>query len=435
MAAPSSAALLRFSLFPSPTLPDSFPPSAGTSATLASPIETAGSQSYEPESASAALSTPADSPCFYASTLVRSDDARRPNELELANHSLPLLCSFPLTGATFAAPLPPLAHPSVRGPGTRVAAEASPLLHRRVSCNKMGQPYSNADPDRNLKDKWLDKGWPLTRFLGYRPPPADPVAARHWAAGMDHILPAPLRERHRKRRREEQLRKEGTGEGAQNGHSRAAAADLLEGGLKGPSKEGKLEEVPSLGSRLSPTPLCLLAESSCVRTGGAHREFLFVRPTWTGARSNYLRDHDSPLIVAAFGAEAVLLCVPVASVSAHLANRLTRTFPAMADTQHTTLLSFNHAVLGVCVAKLFELQPGFKIGGVAASVSLALALLVMQLFEITHPPGGAVALLAVTISQIAEMGWWYIPMVLQASLIMLGWALLINNVGGRRYPK
>ena len=44
------------------------------------------------------------------------------------------------------------------------------------------------------------------------------------------------------------------------------------------------------------------------------------------------------------------------------------------------------------------------------------------------------ALLAVTISQIAEMGWWYIPMVLQASLIMLGWALVINNVGGRRYP-
>lgn len=78
------------------------------------------------------------------------------------------------------------------------------------------------------------------------------------------------------------------------------------------------------------------------------------------------------------------------------------------------------AVLGVCVAKLFELQRGFKIGGVyepnwecvlvlvflccsirsshtvglidrllwrgahrAASVSLALALLVMQLLEIT----------------------------------------------------
>lgn len=32
------------------------------------------------------------------------------------------------------------------------------------------------------------------------------------------------------------------------------------------------------------------------------------------------------------------------------------------------------------------------------------------------------------------MGWWYVPMVLQASLIMLGWALVINNVGGRRYP-
>ncbi|TKA57647.1 hypothetical protein B0A53_00796 [Rhodotorula sp. CCFEE 5036] len=282
----------------------------------------------------------------------------------------------------------------------------------------MGQPYSNADPDRNLKDKWLDKGWPLTRFLGYRPPPADPVAARHWAAGMDHVLPAPLRERHRKRRREEQLRKEGTGEGAQNGHSRAAAADLLEGGLKRPSKEGKLEEVPSLGSRVKHKLWDMwLTLLGC---------FFGIAFSALSARSNYLRDHDSPLIVAAFGAEAVLL------YAAHDS--------PLVQPMNVIFGNTISAVLGVCVAKLFELQRGFKIGGVyepnweAASVSLALALLVMQLLEITHPPGGAVALLAVTISQIAEMGWWYIPMVLQASLIMLGWALLINNVGGRRYP-
>ena len=112
----------------------------------------------------------------------------------------------------------------------------------------MGQPYSNADPDGNLKDKWLDRGWPLTRFLGYRPPPCDPVAARHWAAGMDHILPAPLRERHRKRRREEQLRKEAAGEGAQNGHPAAGADSANERGEKG--GQGRSREQPSLGSRV-----------------------------------------------------------------------------------------------------------------------------------------------------------------------------------------
>lgn len=121
-----------------------------------------------------------------------------------------------------------------------------PTAHRCETSQNMGQPYSNADPDGNLKDKWLDKGWPLTRFLGYRPPPADPVAARHWAAGMDHILPAPLRERHRKRRREEQLRKEGAGGrvgGTPNGQQTAAAAE--KGAIKGPSKEE-----PSLGTRV-----------------------------------------------------------------------------------------------------------------------------------------------------------------------------------------
>lgn len=32
------------------------------------------------------------------------------------------------------------------------------------------------------------------------------------------------------------------------------------------------------------------------------------------------------------------------------------------------------------------------------------------------------------------MSWWYLPTVLASSLIMLGWAVIINNVGHRRYP-
>lgn len=51
-----------------------------------------------------------------------------------------------------------------------------------------------------------------------------------------------------------------------------------------------------------------------------------------------------------------------------------------------------------------------------------------------HPPGGATALLAVTLPQVAKLGWWYVPLVLESSLVMLAWALVINNLGGRRYP-
>lgn len=32
------------------------------------------------------------------------------------------------------------------------------------------------------------------------------------------------------------------------------------------------------------------------------------------------------------------------------------------------------------------------------------------------------------------LSWRYLPVVLASSLIMLGWALIINNLGRRRYP-
>lgn len=34
-----------------------------------------------------------------------------------------------------------------------------------------------------------------------------------------------------------------------------------------------------------------------------------------------------------------------------------------------------------------------------------------------------------------ELSWRFIPIVMVSSLVMLGWALIINNLGRRRYPK
>ncbi|GAA5986786.1 hypothetical protein JCM10908_000898 [Rhodotorula pacifica] len=288
----------------------------------------------------------------------------------------------------------------------------------------MKPPYSDANPQGNLKDSWLDKGWPLTRFLGYRPPPAHPVAARHWSAGADHILPAPVRERHRQRRKEEQERKEGghaaaeEGEGAQqNGGRRSDDATVVEPAAE-KGQQPQKEQPPSLGNRVKHKLWDMwLTLIGC---------FFGIAFSSLGARAHYLRAHNSPIIVAAFGAEAVLL---------YAAHEVPLTQPMNVIVGNTV-----SAILGVCVAKLFGLKPGFKVGNVygpnwaAASVSLGLSLGVMQLLEVTHPPGGATALLAVTIPQISQMGWWYVPMVLQTSLIMLGWALIVNNVGGRRYP-
>lgn len=47
---------------------------------------------------------------------------------------------------------------------------------------------------------------------------------------------------------------------------------------------------------------------------------------------------------------------------------------------------------------------------------------------------GATGLNAAVESGIVYMSWRYLPTVLASSLIMLGWALIINNLGRRRYP-
>jgi CBS-domain-containing membrane protein len=69
----------------------------------------------------------------------------------------------------------------------------------------------------------------------------------------------------------------------------------------------------------------------------------------------------------------------------------------------------------------------------AASLSTALAIVVMQLTGTTHPPAGATALLPATNDEIWHLSWYYLPIVLLSSALLLVVALLLNNVQ-RRYP-
>jgi len=50
------------------------------------------------------------------------------------------------------------------------------------------------------------------------------------------------------------------------------------------------------------------------------------------------------------------------------------------------------------------------------------------------PRAGATGLNAAVQVEIVALSWFYLPTVLASSLIMLGWALIINNLGRRRYP-
>lgn len=47
---------------------------------------------------------------------------------------------------------------------------------------------------------------------------------------------------------------------------------------------------------------------------------------------------------------------------------------------------------------------------------------------------GATGLNAAVQSQVVVLSWRYLPVILASSCIMLGWALIVNNLGRRRYP-
>jgi len=92
------------------------------------------------------------------------------------------------------------------------------------------------------------------------------------------------------------------------------------------------------------------------------------------------------------------------------------------------------AIVGVCITKLFALSSDYDgIEWVAGAVATGVASSVMLMTNTIHPPGGATALLAATEPVIRDMGWWFIPLVLLATVLMLGVALLVNNIQ-RRYP-
>jgi CBS-domain-containing membrane protein len=69
------------------------------------------------------------------------------------------------------------------------------------------------------------------------------------------------------------------------------------------------------------------------------------------------------------------------------------------------------AILAVGITKLFRLSSSFTIGSVYGSewacgaICMATSLAVMEAFGITHPPGGATALLAGVLPAVINLGW------------------------------
>lgn len=192
-----------------------------------------------------------------------------------------------------------------------------------------GEP-SHADPAHSTKDSWLDRGWPLTRFLGYRPPPPHPHAAKNVASHADHFLPAPMREKRRARAQEKYEREHGM---AEEGGMRRSESGTVVGSPDGSAAEkgkgqGDEQKQPSFGEKVR-TKLwnMLLTLFGCffgIAFGALGACGASLRRDWrltgslTGGRAPYIRRHNGPIIPAAFGAEAVLLCVRIVMPSRRL---------------------------------------------------------------------------------------------------------------------
>lgn len=95
---------------------------------------------------------------------------------------------------------------------------------------------------------------------------------------------------------------------------------------------------------------------------------------------------------------------------------------------------FIAALTGLCITKLFSLSPHFdSLRWLAGSLSTSVALVLMQMTATTHPPAGATALLVATNDEVWALSWYYLPVILLSSMLVLAVGLLVDNIQ-RRYP-
>lgn len=148
--------------------------------------------------------------------------------------------------------------------------------------------------------------------------------------------------------------------------------------------------------------------------------------------STAFRDvYHAPMIITSFGASAVLVFGVIESPLSQPRNLVLGHFVcALIGTAITRLWVLNPAYRGHLESSTSFYAPSFVNGGLSMSFSL----LGMLVIGAVHPPGGATGLGAAIDPQIITLSWRYLPVVLTSALIMLGWALIINNLGRRRYP-
>lgn len=127
-----------------------------------------------------------------------------------------------------------------------------------------------------------------------------------------------------------------------------------------------------------------------------------------------------PMIIASYGASAIL-CFNASQVP-------------LAQPRNVFMGHFIGSLIGLCIQKLFSLSEGARDNYWAlGALSVAVASVLMLIFNCVHPPAGASALLPSIDDRIRAMLWWYLPIQIILSVLIISVALITGNIV-RRYP-
>ncbi|KAI5949594.1 hypothetical protein KGF54_005471 [Candida jiufengensis] len=130
--------------------------------------------------------------------------------------------------------------------------------------------------------------------------------------------------------------------------------------------------------------------------------------------------HHAPIILASYGASAIL-CFNASQVP-------------LAQPRNVLVGHFISALIGMSVQKLFSLsETGQKHYWASAAISVSISSIVMSMTNCIHPPAGASAILPSIDEQIRSMSWWYLPVQIISSVLIIVVACITGNVF-RSYP-
>ncbi|MCJ1458912.1 hypothetical protein MMC28_009288 [Mycoblastus sanguinarius] len=149
-----------------------------------------------------------------------------------------------------------------------------------------------------------------------------------------------------------------------------------------------------------------------------------------------IQSHTPPLLIASFVFHtfAVARLVSNHSQGAAAILEYNTIESPLAQPRNTIIGHFLAALVGICITKLFMLNPNFEsLRWLAAALACGLASAIMTVTKTVYPPAGATALLAAVDPQVQRLGWFLLPLVLLSTAVTLVMSLLVNNIQ-RQYP-